>query len=183
MKKFVLTILAIAAAAGPAFAQPGDISAYADAAGTNCNISDTGPLVSVYLLHKNTGGATASQFRVVAPAQMTYLSQTEAPSMLRLGNANDDMSIAYTACLTGDFLICTVTYLGTGTTPACSQIWFEPAPTSAIPGELAMVDCVVPSGNLWVPGSGRANVNPNGSCNCSVAVQEKTWGGIKALYR
>jgi len=67
MKKFVLTILAIAVAASPALAQVGDISAYADGAGTSCNIVDTAPgIITVNILHKHTVGGTASQWAVVS---------------------------------------------------------------------------------------------------------------------
>jgi len=188
MKKFVLTVLAIVVMAAPAAAQVGDISTYADAAGTSCNVADaTAPFafIDVFLLHKSTGGATASQFKVslTGGSTMTFSSQTVAPGMLNLGNADTDISVAYGGCLQGDFLILTIRYLGFGTSPPCSQIVIDPAPGSPIPGELAMVDCAVPSGNLVVPGSGRANINPNGTCQCDVAVTTKTWGGIKALYR
>jgi hypothetical protein len=186
MKKFVLTVMAVVAIASPAFAQSGDISSYSDAAGTSCNITDASvSVLSVYLLHKHTSGATASQFTVTPAggAVLTYLSVAEAPGMLRIGNANDDMSLAYGGCITGDFLIATVTYLGSGTSAPCSRITLTPAPSSAIPGELAMVDCASPSGNLAVPGNGVAIINPNVTCQCDVPVQAKTWGSIKALYR
>lgn len=186
MKKFVLTVFALVVIAGPAFAQGGDISGYADAAGTNCNIGDTLPFafVDVFFLHKHTGGATAAQFTVTLTGGSTfiYISSTEAPGMLRIGDANNDMALAYGACLTGDFLIATVRYLGNGTSAACSRVTLTPAPASPIPGEIATVDCASPS-NLVVTGHGQAIINPNGTCSCNVAVFEKTWGGIKALYR
>lgn len=188
MKKFVLTVLAIAVMAAPAAAQVGDISTYSDAAGTSCNVADvTTPFsfIDVFLLHKHTGGATASQFKVslIGGSTMTFSSQTVAPGMLNLGNANDDISIAYGGCVQGDFLILTVRYLGFGTSPACSRIVIEPAATSPIPGELAMVDCATPSGNLAVPASGQAIINPDGTCQCNVAAHTTTWGAIKALYQ
>lgn len=188
MKKFVLTVLAIAVMAAPAAAQVGDISTYADAAGTSCNVADaTGPFVfkDVFLLHKHTGGATAAQFKVnlTGGSTMVFSSQTIPDGMLNLGNANDDISIAYGGCVQGDFLILTVTYLAFGTSPACSRIVLEPAATSAIPGEIAAVDCATPSGNLFVPGNGQAIINPDGTCQCDVAAHTTTWGGIKALYR
>lgn len=188
MKKFVLTVLAIVAAASPAFAQNGDISAYADAAGTSCNVLDnTAPFafIDVFLLHKHTGGGTAAQFTVTLTGghTLSYISVTEAPGMLRIGEANVDMSLAYGGCLVGDFLIATVRYLGNGTSAACARVTLTPAPTTPIPGEIAAVDCVQPSGNLYVPGNGQAIINPDGTCQCNVPVSTKTWGGIKALYR
>ena len=188
MKKFVLTVLAVAAMVAPAAAQYGDISTYSDAAGTSCNIADTTPgfsLKDVFIMHKHTTGATASQFKVNLTGSSTFIfsSQTIPAGMLNLGNANDDISIAYGGCLQSDFLILTITYIAFGTSPACSHIVIEPAATSPIPGELAMVDCTVPSGELHVPANGVATINPDGTCQCDVAVESKTWGGIKALYR
>lgn len=186
MKKFVLTVLALVVIAGPAFAQSGDISGYADAAGTNCNIGDTLPFafIDVFFLHKHTSGGTAAQFTVTLTggSSLVYISSTEAPGMLRLGDANVDMSIAYGGCVVGDFLIATVRYLGNGTSAACSRVTLTPAPTTPIVGEIAMVDCENPA-NLAVPGKGEAIINPDGTCSCNVSVSEKTWGGIKALYR
>lgn len=187
MKKFVLTVLALVVVASPAFAQFGDISGYADAAGTSCNIVDNQPFafIDVFFLHKNTSGATASQFTVTLTggSTFTYINSTEAPGMLRIGEANNDMSLAYGGCLTGDFLIVTVRYLGNGGSAACSRVTLTPAPSTPIPGEVAMVDCSVPSGELRIPATGQAIINPNVTCQCNVAVQETTWGGIKALYR
>ena len=188
MKKFVLTVLAIAVMAAPAAAQVGDISTYADAAGTSCSVADvTGPFVfkDVFLLHKHTGGATAAQFKVslTGASTMVFSSQTIPAGMLNLGNANDDISIAYGGCVQGDFLILTITYIAFGTSPACGRIVLEPAATSPIPGEIAMVDCATPSGNLAVVGNGQAIINPDVTCQCDVAVHATTWGSIKALYR
>lgn len=187
MKKFVLTVFALMVVAGPAFAQSGDISGYADAAGTNCNIGDTLPFafIDVFFLHKHTSGATAAQFAVTLTGGSTfvYINSTEAPGMLRIGEGNVDMALAYGACLSGDFLIVTVRYLANGQSPACSRVTVTPAPGSPIPGEVAIVDCESPTSNLLVPATGQAIINPDGTCACNVAVSEKTWGGIKALYR
>jgi hypothetical protein len=53
---------------------PGSISAYGDAQGTSCYAFDGGGLVTVFLWHTNTDGATASQFLLdVAAAGWTWL--------------------------------------------------------------------------------------------------------------
>ena len=187
MKKFVLTVLVIAVAASSAFAQSGDISGYSDGAGTSCNIVDNQPFafIDVFFLHKHTSGGTAAQFTVTLTGgtNFTYINSTEAPGMLRIGEANVDMALAYGACMVGDFLIVTVRYLGNGGSPACSRVTITAAPSSPIPGEVAMVDCTLPNGNLAVTGHGQAIINPDVTCQCNVAVVEKTCGGIKALYR
>jgi hypothetical protein len=185
MKKFVLTVLAIAVAASPAFAQIGDISAYADGAGTSCNIVDAAPgIVTINVLHKHTVGATASQWAINlnGGSTMTFTGVTAAPGMLAIAPSGaTDISIAYGGCVTGDFLIATVTYFGLGTSPPCSYINFSAAPTSPIPGQIASVECDLTT--VTVTPTGQANINPDGTCQCDVAVNEATWGGIKALYR
>ena len=184
MKKFVLTILAIAVAASPAFAQVGDISAYADGAGTSCNIVDAAPgIITVNVIHKHTVGGTASQWGIFlgGGSTLTFTGLTAAPGMLMLGTPPTDVSVAYGGCVTGDFLIATVGYFGAGSSPPCSFIAFAPSPLSPLPGEVAMVECDFETVSV-VP-TGQANINPNGTCQCDVAVNEATWGGIKALYR
>jgi hypothetical protein len=61
-----------------------------------------------------------------------------------------------------------------------------PAPGSPIPGQVALVDCAVPSGNLKPATSGSMYfatgcIDP-AACN-PTATASKTWGGVKALYR
>jgi hypothetical protein len=186
MKKFVLTVLAVAALAAPAAAQTGDISVYADAAGTSCSVSDnTAPFafIDTYIFHKHlVGGATASQWRVdlTGGTTMTYSGQTEAPGMLLIGQANDDLSVAYGGCLAGDILLVTVRYIGVGTSPPCSGVEVNPAPSSPIPGEVAIADCAF---QFAVVGQGQAIINEDVSCPCNVAVAQTTWGAIKALYK
>jgi hypothetical protein len=186
MKKFVLTVLAVAALAAPAAGQSGDISVYADAAGLSCSVADnTAPFafIDTYVIHKHlSGGATASQFRVdlTAGATMTYSGQTEGSGMLLIGNANDDLSVAYGGCLSGDVLLVTVRYIGVGTTPPCERIQINPAPTSPIPNEVALADCAF---EYAVVAQGEAIINEDPSCICNVAVAQTTWGAIKALYK
>jgi hypothetical protein len=186
MKKFVLTVLAVAALAAPAAAQVGDISVYADAAGLSCSVMDnTAPFafIDVYVIHKHlSGGATASQFRVdlTGGSTMSYSGQTEGSGMLLIGNANDDLSVAYGGCLSGDLLLVTVRYVGVGTSPQCSGIEVNPAPTAPIPNEVVLADCAF--AYATVP-TGAAIINENPGCICNVAVAETTWGAIKALYK
>lgn len=186
MRKFVLTILALVAMAAPAAAQLGDISTYADQPGSSCTIVDNQPFAFIesYLIHKNTGGATASQFAITSTGGSTLqlIQIIVDPTMLSLGDQND-LSIAYGGCRTGDVYLANVRYIGSGTSTPCARLTLSAAPTSPIPGEVAMVDCALPSGNLAVPATGQAIINPDITCQCDVAVTETTWGAIKALYR
>ncbi len=185
MKKFVLTVLAVAVAASPAFAQVGDISIYSDGAGTSCNVTDAAPgVVNLFVIHKHTIGATASQWALLlnGGSTLSHLSTAPAPGMLMLGTPPTDVSIAYGGCVVGDFLIANVTYFGSGTSPACSFISFGPAPTSPVdPDQIVLIECDFETVSV-VP-TGRANINPDGTCQCDVATETRTWGGVKALYR
>jgi hypothetical protein len=133
------------------------------------------------LIHKHTGGATASQFAVTSSGGMTMTSFgfTEQPEVLKIGTVAD-LSLAYTGCRVGDFYLGSILYFGAGTSTPCARMTLSPAPTSPIPGEVAMVDCV---NAFLVPATGQAIVNPNGTCQCDVGVNETTWGSIKALYQ
>ncbi|MCI0452192.1 MAG: hypothetical protein L0Z51_07350 [Candidatus Latescibacteria bacterium] len=183
MKKFVLTVLALVAIAAPAAAQLGDLSAYADQAGTSCNISDAAVgAVNVYLIHKH-GGASASQFglELTGGATLFPTGFNAATGMLWLGTYPSDVSVSYGAsCVQGDFLIGTAGYFGQGTSPACSRIRFVPAPTSVVPGSVAAVDCT--AAFVALP-TGQGIINADLTCQCDVPVNETTWGGVKALYR
>jgi hypothetical protein len=55
-------------------------------------------------------------------------------------------------------------------------IGIVPAPNK--PGVRA-VDCAE---NSVIITGGQARVNPDGTCQCAVPVNETTWGNIKALY-
>jgi hypothetical protein len=140
--------------------------------------------IDTYIIHKHTGGAAAAQFTISADGGSTLsLFQVNAgPDMLLLGDASD-LSIAYGGCKTGDIYLVNVRYFGSGNSPACARLTLTPAPTTPIPGQVAAVDCNLPNGNLFVPGTGVAHINPSPTCLCDVAVNTATWGAIKALYR
>lgn len=184
MKKFVLTVFAVLMVATSAAAQVGDISIYSDGAGLSCNITDASPsLLSLFVIHKHTVGATASQFGVslTGGSTMTFTGATAASGMLLLGTPPTDISIAYGGCVAGDFLIANVTYFGGGSSPACSGIRFDASPFSPIAGEVALVECDFETVSV-VP-TGQAIINPDVTCQCSTAVNTTTWGAVKALYR
>jgi hypothetical protein len=183
----LLLIAAITAAnAGAARAFLGPISIFSDTGGTNCLVTDHQPgMISLYIVQRYSSGAVASQFRVETSDGFTgvYVSHSVAPGFLDLGSPPDDYSVSYSGCVTGDFLVATLIYQGFGTSAACSHIEIRPAPTSPVPGEIAIVDC---SSNL-VAGTtfGPAVVNYQGECLvwCIGAVESSTWGKIKAMYR
>jgi hypothetical protein len=162
------------------------INSFSDPEGLNCIIADdhVGP-ITVYIFHWATPGAVALQFRVETGAGFTgfFVSHQVPPGFLDIGTPPDDYVVSYPGCLSGRFLISTLTYFGLGTSEPCSHIWIRPAPTSPIPGEIVVADCNF----QYVVGttSGPAVVNDDGSCWpwCIGPVEPSTWGKVKALYR
>jgi hypothetical protein len=76
----------------------------------------------------------------------------------------------------GTFTIDAVTMSWSGTSAACSYFRLGPDPTRG----RVVVFCNPAS----VPfDAGEAIVNANGSCPCTVATRQSTWGSVKALYR
>ena len=159
-----------------------------------CGFFDNLPGVkTVHVFHTlNYFGATASRFRLEAgPGMtMTYLSEAH-PFPTTTGNAVDGVSICYGgACVVGDQLILSVSYMSYGTSTNCAKLNVMPhgsaetveaitcggAPVRAYAKDMYMlVDCGCASERV-VTGSAR-------EFDCMpVSNTTKTWGAIKALY-
>ncbi len=177
MKRTLLIGLCLTMVASLAFAQAGSIGIFSDAAGSDCNFLDTGGLNQVYILHLNSPGATASQFRLdVTAAGWSHLGDTWNFATV-IGNSVAGVSVAYGACFPSPIALGTINFFGANA-PACTMINIVADP-GALSGEIEAVDCesfkVFPTGGAGI-------VNPDGTCDCSTPVQETTWGGVKALY-
>jgi len=176
MKRTLLIGLCLTMVASLAFAQAGSIGVFSDATGVNCNFTDTGGLVQVYIMHVNTPGATASQFKLEVPADWTHLGDTwNFPTII--GVSIDGVSVAYGGCFPAPIALGAINFFGSAA-PACTMINVVADPAS-LSGSIEAVDCeefkVFPTGGAGI-------VNPDGTCDCSTPVQETTWGGVKALY-
>ena len=183
MKRSVLIAFVIVCSASMAFAQAGSIGVFADAGATDCNIVDGASLVTVFFVHVNTTGATASQWMLdLGGLPWTHLGDImQAPTVI--GTSVGGISLGYGGCRQAPYLMGQANFFGSSA-PACSriQIVADPlAPTGGIEG----VDCLLPPDgpNKNIPTGGTAIVNSNGECLCNVPVEESTWGGIKALYQ
>ena len=179
MKKVLLMTLSVICVSGLAYGQDvGSIDIFADPGLTSCNIT-TPPagVFSAYIAHTHVGdGATAVQFKLDTPP--TMINVGEIPSFqLTIGSTTTGVSISYSACKTGTFQILLVNYVPGGVTPPCS--WISVVPDPSDPG-IQFADCS--SNTVYLPSAGQARVNPDGTCSCTVPVNETTWGGIKALY-
>jgi hypothetical protein len=175
--------------AGLVSAQPGRIQVSANQALTSCDIVDAPGLVSVFIYHINTSGATGSQFIVekTGGAGITYLSETVTAPYLKIGTCAGPTAtgcaIAYGQCLTGPFLILTLSYIGSGTSAPCGGFAILADPSADPPG-LYVTDCQgIP--NLLIGLGSTASIANDGSCPCPpiVPVEDTSWGQIKAIYQ
>ncbi len=181
MKKAALLTIAMLCVASLVFAQGGSIGVFGDPGGTDCNIIDAAPaLLSVYVVHVNVPGATASQFAAPAPACMASASYLSDGSVfpVTIGNSQTGVAIGYGACYAGPVHILTINFFGSGLTTACCYYEVVPDPLVAS-GQIEVVDCVE---NLLFATGGIGIVNADGTCFCDVPTQDTTWGQVKSLY-
>ena len=119
MGKILLLTLVALLAATPGFGQTGSICIFADSIGTSCNpVDSTASVWRVYVLHRNSPGATGAQFSAPKPNCMqgaTWLAD-DPMFPVAVGNSQDGISLGYGSCLTGSFHVLTITYYVTGGT-------------------------------------------------------------------
>jgi hypothetical protein len=188
MKRLITAAFLLSLCAGAAWSH--DISIYADQLASECALRNLVPPPgqnSVYLVHKFNPGSTASQLKVNDTSGLFAASQTTP--YLSLGTWNTDLSFAYGGCVIGQHVLMTLNFFWFGQAMTCGN-YLETtfAPTSPIPGEIAIVDCTEPAANLLPASGGRIFFGPQGDqcpgINCGVnAASEATWGSVKALYR
>ncbi len=182
MKRIVLLTVAVLCVSSLAVAQynPGSIDVYSDIGQGSCNFLDAGGLVLVFVYHTNSDGATASNFMLELGAGVTWSflgPQWQFATVI--GNPMTGVDIGYGACLgaAGDIYLGQLSFFGSSAA-ACSMISIVIG--NGVSGFLEIIDCSAVKFLLDRGGQGR--INPDGTCDCSVPVQETTWGGIKALY-
>lgn len=187
MKRFLTVIFALAVCAS--VAQADHIGIYSDQAGAQCWFSSlVAPPGSntAYVIHRFNVGSTASQFKVNDTSGLFATSQTFPAAYLTIGTWNTDLSIAYGGCVIGDHVVATLNFLWFGAPVNCGQtLAVAPAPTTPIPGEVALVDCAQPSGNLETATAGTFYLlaGCGDACDLGTPAEESSWGKIKALYR
>jgi hypothetical protein len=164
----------------PAFAAH-SIGIYDDPLAVSCQISDPGgPSTKlIYIVHTNelvvAVGGSAWTLEWDAGMTMTFIN--DSSPFFHVGNAQDGISMAYSPCAGGTFLIDTVSMMSAGTSAPCSRFRLGPHPSLG----LSILRCGSFDPMAFVPGEGI--VNANASCACSVATEPTTWGTIKSLYR
>jgi hypothetical protein len=175
MKTFALMTVLLAAAV-PVLAAH-SIGIYADEAATSCEITDTGGAKTLYIVETNqVQPAGGSVWKLAWDAGVTMIYVSDSTPYFRIGNAQDGIQIAYVPCGAGTFLIDTVTMMSFGTSAPCSRFRLVDEPTRG----LSILRCGSFDPMSFVPGE--AIVNANGTCSCTVATEQATWGSVKALY-
>jgi len=165
----------------PPLAFGGHIGIYADVVGNDCNLHDdvSGPR-SLYVVHTNVLGATASQFAAPLPLCMTGASwlADQPVHPVTLGNSQTGISVGYGACMNAPIHVMSIIYMSSAASEACCSYPVVRHPERPA---VEMVDC----GSNLVNGYGSTSVvNPGGTCGCgTVAVHETTWGRVKAMYK
>jgi hypothetical protein len=183
MRKALLLTLIVLCSASLAFAQNGSIGLFSDPGATDCNLYDTVMgLETVYVVHVNAIGATASQFMVVADPCFTAGKVGENYDFtLVIGSFTGGISFSYQTCLTGNISLGNISYFGQGTSGTCCYLHVVPDPNAIPAGEVWTVDCNTPNNLVAVPG-GEMVVNPDQSCMCTTPTVDSTWGKIKSMY-
>ncbi len=157
-----------------------EIALYTDAGYSNCKLIDSSPgMVSVYVVHHVSIGATASQFMVQASSGVTlsYIAETSAFAVL-IGSSQTGVSVAYGSCFYSDILVLTLSYFASGSSAACSFLQVVPDPAS-LRGFIEGVDC---SPNRLEASGTRLVVNPDGTCECGPTTEYTNWGKIKNRF-
>jgi len=189
MKRILLLTVAVLCVAGLASAQQdvGSIDIFSDGLYTSCNVVDVVGIVPVYVVHTHANdGAAASQWKLELDPGVTMASVGSINAYpTAIGDPLVGISVAYGACQTAaNNLLVTINFFGSGTSATCGLMSIVPDPAS-LSGLVEIVDCLQPPfgpNKVTLEKGGQARVNPDGTCDCTVPVQETTWGGIKSLY-
>jgi len=148
--------------ASAVFAQGGALCLFSDPDGNECSINDPGPgLVTVYVVHTQTAGASASRFSAPQPScatGWTYIADT-SPFPVVIGNSQTGVAVAYGGCLTGPIHVLTINYFTAGTVVDCP---YEVLPEPGV-GHIEVVDCAE---NLLVAEGGTTFINSSLPCVC-----------------
>ena len=164
--------------------------------GRDCQmINDSGPgLRTVYVNHVFTFGARGARFRLSLDpgATLTYVSETHVYATTT-GNTQDGISMCYGACVEGG-MVAAVTYMYLGSSVNRPRLRIVPHPDAET---VDVIDCYeIPQAasvlDMFV-------VAPGQGCGCPTSqtfpgaarffdclplpIENKTWGGVKALYR
>jgi hypothetical protein len=189
MKKVLLLSLAVMLIASTAFGQAGFIGLWSDAGASNCfaDASIFG-IVTIYVIHMNTPGASGAQFLVVDDAGLAptfWLSDSYTAGVFNIANSHAGLALSYNACVVSPFQSMVMSYFAQSTTTPCVKTEVIPDPAAAS-GNIDIPDCTAPIPVKLKGGGSILYWNGNNTdCPCGpvVGVEETSWGQIKSLYR
>jgi hypothetical protein len=163
----------------------------------NCQLGNTQPGIvqTIYIRQTFNVGSTAARFKVTLEpgVEMTYLSETH-PFPSTAGDTQTGISVCFGECLLGNQILATINYMTTGAGPLCGKILIVPHPNaenvdvlqcdgSPISAYIRDLHVVGPGWAGGCPGVHRfGGVSEVFDC-VRLAVQQTTWGAVKALYR
>jgi len=177
--------------AGLAFAQtaPAErVEFYADASMSACELAvDELSVAQIHMFHVGPEPAVSLAFAAPTPScwtGATWLGDVISEPFLTLGNThdtNDGLAISYTACHELPVYLGYMNFVISAPAQACclyEATWIE-----LHPGILS-ASCDLPRPELRYPGARGIIINPGPGCHCvsPVAVEETSWGKVKALY-
>jgi hypothetical protein len=154
---------------------------------SSCAIAGDGSgLVSVHVFLTGSAGTTAVIFGAYVPscwAGATWLGDNLAEPWLTLGTTQSPggLSIAFGECRSLPIYLGHITFAGVPSEVCCAL--FAGAPADFLDYDTAVVvDCAFDDHDA---SGSRVLLNADSSCPCQqpLAVQESTWGRVKALYR
>ncbi len=187
--KTVLSIALIAVCSSllavPALAQD-RIELYADQQGTSCEIAEptSPPIVQVHVFITGPTNVTGVRFKAPQPdcwVGATWLGDRTAFG--GIGNSQTDWSIGFGTCLStaGGAYVGSIAYLISNQAQPCCVVTAVPA------GEFVITDCSANFVAHDLEPTKSLVVNPSQACSCqsslTTAVEPRTWGSVKALYR
>jgi hypothetical protein len=183
MKRLIVLTTVMLFGASLAFGQAGVLGTYEDMEGLDCDVVDVPGLLSIFVVHTLTAGATAAQYKATTPLCMSTNGTTffgdQAVFGVTLGSSQTGVAIGYGVCLSSPIHNLTIAFFAGGNTSLCCAYIVDGDPLSDS-GLIEIVDC---QGGLLI-GTGRTNT-VNGEpaiCPCTTPVEETTWGAVKALY-
>ena len=189
----LLITFALMLVAGMAFAQAGSIRVVADWYGEDCNLpAPPVPPVGIeqiyYVVYVDSPGATDVWYRAKLPDCLvangvSVVYEAVMVSPYYQGNSQTGIWISFGdwTCRQGTIALQQINLIKNPAyppTPPCCY-WYVDANPSAPSGMVEARDC---DGNAIYPTGQYGIVNAGPTCNCSVPVESRTWGGVKALY-
>jgi len=183
-----LLLLAVAVTAPPAHAADDVIAFYTDASMTSCELVDQAPaLVQIHMFHTGTLPTAFVGFYAAPPAcwtGATWLGDIVNPAF-RVGSntqASTGIVIIYTGCLTPPQYLGYMNFAMAGAGQACCMYGASDPPNEN--DDLSAFGCSTTAPEERPAIARPIVINPDASCPCvsPVAVEETTWGKVKALY-